>query len=155
MERTEFEEVEPLLAHGDALGVGEGVGDGQTHVGQTELRLDSPVFKFHSRVHDALRMHHDFNILGRDAIEPVRLDHFKALVHIGCRVDSDFRAHGPVGVLQRLRGGHAAELFLRERAERTARSREQDFANGACLADNTLQNGGMLAVDWQNGHVVV
>src|SRR3546814_4214468 len=60
-----------------------------------------------------------------DAVEPdreqvVRLDQFEALVHHRCRIDTDLRAHRPVGMRDRLRRGDMRHRLGTESAERAA-----------------------------------
>ena len=55
----------------------------------------------------------------RQAVEVMGFDDLQPFVHHRRRVDGDFRAHAPVGVLERLRGRHRGEevpLLATERA---------------------------------------
>ena len=100
---------------------------------------------------NALALHHNLDLLRRKIKQPHCLDQLQALVHQSGAVDGDLGAHIPVGVLQRIRTGLAAQLFGGHAKERPARGREQDLGQrfGAVGILQALENGGMLAVDRQ------
>ena len=54
-----------------------------------------------------------------------------------------------------LLGCHVAELVEREGAEGSAAGREDEFLYGAHLAHQTLEDGTVLAIDGQQGHLVL
>ena len=93
----------------DAVGPGQGVPDGQAHVGHGQLGDGGAVGVGDHRVHDRLRVDHHVDLVvadadavlpGRRAEQLVGLDDLEALVHERRRVDGDLRAHDPGGVGQ-------------------------------------------------------
>ncbi len=69
------------VAAGRRSGCGEGVLDGYPHVGLADLRLDAAVDELDHRVDNALRVHHDVDVVVGDPEHVVRLDHLERLVH--------------------------------------------------------------------------
>ena len=55
--------------------------DGQTHVGNTQLSLDSTIMELYGTMNDTLWMYQHLYLTGIDAKEPLGLDNFKAFVH--------------------------------------------------------------------------
>ncbi len=87
---------------GQALRIGQGILDRQLHVRQAHLRFHAAIAELHQAVDDALRMHHDVDLVSLQVEEPFRLDGLQPLVHQARTVDGDLGAHVPVGMLQRL-----------------------------------------------------
>ena len=105
---------------------------------------------------DALRVDEHLDFLGGHAKEPAGLHDLEAFVHEGGGVDGDLCAHVPCGVLEGIGGGDGQQLFLAERAERAAGAGEQDLLDFVvALADEALEDGRVLAVNGQDGHVVL
>ena len=100
--------------------VAQGVLDGQLHIGQPQLRFDGPIFELHAAVYDALRVHHDLDLVHAHIEQPLGFDDLEAFVHHGRAVDGDFGAHVPVGVLQCLCLRDAQEFFSALPAEWTS-----------------------------------
>ena len=145
------EQVEALASERQSLGVGEGVLDRQTHVRHAQLGLHRSVLKLHSTMDDTLRMHQHLYLTGLDTKEPLGLDHLETLVHHRSRVDGDLGAHIPRGVFQRISLRHMGYLVHRLQAEGTTRGRQQNLFNAVLiLADKTLEDGRVLAIDGQN-----
>ena len=125
---------------------------GHTHVRHSQLRLDRPVGKLHGTVHDRLWVYHHLYLSRLDAEQPFGLYHFKTLVHHRRGVDGDFRPHRPVRMFQRLGFGHRSQLFMGKRAERAARSRQDNLLYRTYLACQTLKDGRMFRIDRQNSY---
>ena len=94
----------------EALGVRQGVLDGETHVGGAQLCLQRAVDEQDGGVDDALRMHDDVDGVVADIVQPVGLDDLQALVGERRGVDRDLGSHGPGRVPQGLRRGDGGEL---------------------------------------------
>ena len=92
----------------DAVRVGQGVADGQAHVGQRELGDGGAVGELDHRVHDRLRVDDDLDAVVADAEQLVGLDDLEALVHERRGVHGDLRSHAPgrmgQGLVDRDRG---------------------------------------------------
>ena len=112
--------VQTVAAERQALGEREGILDGQSHVGHTQLRLDGSVVELHGRVDNALRMNQHLYLRGLDTEEPLGLDDLEALVHHRRGIDGDLRTHVPGGMAQGIGLGDLGNLLHREVAERTA-----------------------------------
>ena len=108
---------------GGALGIGEGVEDGQAHVGDGDLREDGAVDELDQRVDGGLGVDGDADLRGRQVEEAAGLDDLEALVHHGGGVDGDALAHDPGGVLEGLRGGDVLEVGERACCGRGRRRR--------------------------------
>ena len=80
VEAAELRPVDATKGGADASRVGEGVPDGQAHVGQRQLRDGAAVGELGHRVDNALRVHHDLDAVVGGAEQFVRLDHFQPLV---------------------------------------------------------------------------
>ena len=106
---------------------------------------------------DALALHHDLNFFRRQTEEPYGLDELQTLVHQGSRVDGDLCAHVPVGVLEGVCTGLAAQLLGGHAEEGAAGGREQNFgqAGSALLILQALEDGGVLAVHRQQLYPVL
>ena len=102
-------------------------------------------------MHDALALDNDLNLFRRQAEQPHGLDQLQTLVHQGGRVNGDLCPHVPVGVLEGVSFGLAAQLLGLHPEEGTAGSREQDLgqAGGALLILQALENGRVLTVHRQ------
>ena len=147
-----FGEIKPVERGTDTVRIGEGVLDRQTHIRHTELRFHRPVFKLHHRVNHGLRMHHDFNLAGLNAKQPLRLDNLKTFVHHRSGVDGNLGPHLPVGVFQGLRlGHHGLKLLQRAGTERSPEAVSMTFlyriADFSC---QTLKNSGMFESTGKN-----
>ena len=144
-----------------ALGKCEGVGDRGAHVGVAQFGDDGAIHIGHHRMDHALRMDHHFDQRGGRTEQPVRLDHFQALVHHGGRVDRNLAPHDPVRVLAGFVGGDVFERLDRAVQERTARGGQEDLghAGRAGLARirlrQGLENRIVLAIDRQQGGAVL
>ena len=88
-----------------AVGVGQRVLDGKSHVGGAQLGLEGAVDEPDGRVDDALRMDDDLDGVVADIVQPVRLDDLQALVRERRRVDRDLGAHRPGRVAEGLGRG--------------------------------------------------
>ena len=86
-----------------AIGIGQRVLDGKSHVGGAQLGLEGAVDEPDGGVDDALRVDDDLDRVVVDIVQPVRLDDLQALVGERRRVDRDLGAHRPGRVAQRLR----------------------------------------------------
>ena len=106
---------------------------------------------------DALALHHDLNFFRRQTEEPYGLDELQTLVHQGGRVDGDFCTHIPVGVLEGVCTGLAAQLLGGHAEEGAAGGREQNFgqAGSALFILQALEDGGVLAVHRKQLHAVL
>ena len=123
-------------------GVGEGILNGESHVGNSQLCLDTSVGELNGAMNDAFGVNHDLDVGGSNVEEPLGFNHLKALVHEGGRVDGNLCAHFPIGVAKGLSGCYFLHLLLGERAEGASRGGEQDFLNLIiALARNGLKNG--------------
>ena len=102
-------------------------------------------------MNDALALHHDLDLLRGQTEQPDGLDQLQTLVHQGGGVDGDLGPHVPVGVLQGIGLGLAAQLLGLHPKEWPAGSRQQDLgqALGALLILQTLEDGGVLTVHRQ------
>ena len=151
-----LEEVEAWAVQVQTLGEREGILNGQSHIGHTELRLHASIGKLYGAVHDRLRMDEHLYAVGRNAEEPACLHHLEAFVHECCRVDGDLCAHVPSGVFQGIGSGDRLQLLLRELAEGSTRACQENlFYFVVAFAHQTLEDGRVLAVDGQDGHVVL
>ena len=130
VEPGEFGEVERREGIRHALGVGDGVLDGEAHVGGRELREHRAVDELDHGMHDGLRMDDDFHAGHLDIEKPAGLDHFEAFVEERGGVDGDLRAHRPGGMFQRLLDGHAGELRGGHLAKRAAAGGEDQPPDG-------------------------
>ena len=128
---------------------------GHTHVRHSQLRLDRPVGKLHGTVHDRLWVYHHLYLSRLDAEQPFGLYHFKTLVHHRRGVDGDFRPHRPVRMFQRLGFGHRSQLFMGKRAERTARSRQDNLLYRTYLACQTLEDSRMFRIHRNDVRMII
>ena len=143
-----IEEVEPRGRPGLAPRVGHGVLDGNSHVRESELRLEGAVDELDQGMDEALRMDEHIDLLVVQIVQPACLDHLQALVGERCRVDRDLGAHRPVGVSERLVRGRRRDAFRWPVAERTARRGEDHAPHGVeSLADQALPQRRVLRVD--------
>ena len=153
-ERLEVE-APPLRGHGasrgrrQALGEGEGVLDGEAHVGESQLGLVRAVGELDERVHDALGVDHGVDLRVRKSIQPFGLDDLERLVDQRGRVDRDLRPHPPGGVRERLaRRSTAVERRRVAAAERSpAGGQHQTRHEPDPFPDQALPDGRVLAVD--------
>ena len=101
-------------------------------------------------------MHEHLNLTRLHAEEPFSLDHLEALVHHRGRVDGNLSAHVPSRMAQGVGLRHPCQLVGGHQAEGTSAGREQDLVDRVTvLADETLEDGRVLAVDGQDGHVIL
>src|ERR1041385_1398973 len=75
-----------------ALGIRQGVLDGDDHAGLGELGQHGSIDPLYHAVNDALRMDHDLDLFDGHIEEKVRFDHLESFVHQGGTVDGDFRS---------------------------------------------------------------
>ncbi len=80
----------------EAFRPGKCVGDGRAHVRRTELGEHGAVHVFDQRVHDALSVDDDLDLLGGEAEEQTGFDQLEPLVHESGRIHRDLAAHHPV-----------------------------------------------------------
>ena len=85
-----------------AVGVGQGVLDGKSHVRGAQLGLEGAVDEPDGGVDDALRVDDHLDRVVLDIVQPVCLDDLQALVGERRRVDRDLGAHRPGRVAERL-----------------------------------------------------
>ena len=78
------------------------------------------VGKLHSRVHNAFALDNNLNLILRQAKQPDSLNQLQTFVHQGGGIDRDLSAHIPVGVLEGIRLGFAAQLLGRHTKEWSA-----------------------------------
>ncbi len=109
VELSEMGEVEGEIA-GYAVGPGEGVEDGEAHVGDGDLGEDAAVDVLHQGVDGGLGVDGDLDARGGKVEEAAGFDDFEALVEHGGGVDGDALAHDPGGMLEGLGGGDAVEV---------------------------------------------
>ena len=141
---------------GYALGPGEGVEDGEAHVGDGDLREDAAVDVLDQRVNGGLGMDGDFDLRGGKVEEAAGFDDLEALVEHGGGVDGDALAHDPGGVLEGLGGGDVVEVGERGVAEGAAGGGEPDlFDFGGGAAAEALVDGVVLGVDGEEVDVVL
>ena len=76
----------------------------------TQLREHRAVREFDHRMHDALRMNHDFDSLHLHAEKPMRLDHLQPFVEECGGIDRDLRTHVPGRMLERLFDGDDRQI---------------------------------------------
>ena len=138
------------------------MGDRRAHVRVTQLGQHGTVDIRHHRMDHALRVDQHFDLLGRRAEQPVRLDYLQPLVHHGGRIDGNLAPHGPGRMLAGLVRRNLVERLDVAREEGAAGSRQHDFchASGAWRATmgvrHALEDGVMLTVDGQqHGAVIV
>ena len=97
----------------------------------------------------------------REVEEPVGFDEFEGFVHEGCRVDGDFFAHGPGGVVEGLVDGGVLDLLEGLRSEGASGGGEGDAADGVgcggwgCIilggeCEEALPEGGVFGVDGED-----
>ena len=151
VEFSEGGEVEGSEGIGDAVRVGDGVVDGEAHVGAAELGEDRAVGEFDHGVDDALRVDDDIDASHFDIEEPAGLDHFEAFVEERGGVDGDFAAHVPRGVFEGLFEGGGGDLVWGPCAEGPAASGEDETADvGWGSAVEALEDGVVFAVDGED-----
>ncbi len=139
-----------------AVGPGEGVEDGEAHVGDRDLGEDAAVNVLHQRMDGGLGVDGYLDARGRKVEEAAGFDDFEALVEHGGGVDGDALAHDPGGVLEGLRGGDAVEVGERGVAEGAAGGREPDlFDFGGGAGAEALVDGVVLGVDGEEVDVVL
>ena len=107
-------------------------------------------------MNNRLWMYQYLYLLGIDTEEPLGLNHFEALVHHRSRINGNLCAHIPGRMFQSISLRHVGYLLHRLQTERTAGSRQQDlFYRVHVLAHKTLEDGRVLAVDGQDGGVIL
>ena len=143
-----LQQIQRRLRRGGAVGIGEGVADGQLHIRRAQLSDHGSVHVLHQGVNDALAVNHRVHLGKGQAVEPHGLDDLQALIHQGGAVDGDFGTHGPVGVLQGILGPHGLQLLIGFAEEGPAAAGEDEAAKlrFALAAPEALEDGGMLAV---------
>ena len=140
--------VQPVVHRVRARRVAERELNGQAHVLRAELRHHRAVDKLYHRVYDALRVNNHLYIVRADGKEVHRLYKLQALVHHRRAVNGYFRAHAPVGVLDRLLRRDVFQLRARPAAKRSAAAGEQQLFQLALSAPHeALEDGGMLGID--------
>ena len=76
-------QVQAVATQRQALGEREGILDRQTHVGNTQLSLDSTIVELYGTMYDTLRMYQYLYLTGLNTKEPFGLNDLKAFVHHG------------------------------------------------------------------------
>ena len=76
-----LEQIEALATQVQTLGEGEGILDGQAHVGHAELSLYRTVLKLHGTMYNRLWMDEYLYLFSINAKQPFGLNHLEALVH--------------------------------------------------------------------------
>ena len=148
-------EVEGEVLGRDALGVGEGVEDGEAHVGDGDLGEDAAVDEFDEGVDGGLGVDGDADLRGRQVEEAAGFDDLEALVHHGGGVDGDALAHDPGGVLEGLCG-----VMWSKSARGVLRKGPPEAVSQICLTSAgvpprmALVDGVVLGVDGEEGYVV-
>ena len=154
VELLDGEEVQAVATQRQSLREGEGILDGQSHIGNAELCLDGTILELHGRMDNALRMYQHLNLTGIDTEEPLGLDDLKAFVHHGGRVDGNLRTHIPSRMAQCISLGDRLQLFHRAVAERTSRGGQENLLHGVViLAHQALEDSRVLAIDRQDRRV--
>ena len=131
------------------------MGNGNPHVGITQLRQYRAVDIFHHGMDDALRMDDHIQLLGRHVEEELGLDQLQPLVHERGRVDRDLAAHRPLGMLAGLLGRGGGNSLRRPGPERPARGGKDQASDGTARIHassairQALEDGIVLAVDRQ------
>src|ERR1035441_1571523 len=74
-------------------------------------------------------MHQNADLAGRHVEQPARLDHLKAFIHQGCRIDGDALAHLPGRVVERLLDRDVGELAGGSVQKRAARGSQPNPLN--------------------------
>ena len=120
------EQVQRCNARLDTSGPRQRVRQRSAHIGIAELREHRAVVIFDQRMNDALRMHDDVDLRRTRAEQPVRLDHFEALVHERGRIYRNLAAHAPVWMCTRLVRRDRRQFVAFFAAERAAGRGEQD-----------------------------
>ena len=101
---------------------------------------------------DRLGVHQHLDLVRIQIEKMISLNHFEALVHQGCRIDRDLRAHRPIGVLERGLQRRLADLVLRPGPERPARRRDDDLGDVLAPARRPAPGTARCApVDRQHG----
>ncbi len=155
-QRGEVEGEVDLAFDVDALGVGEGVEDGEAHVGDGDLGEDAAVDKFDEGVDGGLGVDGCADLRGGQGEETAGFYDLEALVHHGGRVDGDALAHDPGGVLEGLGGGDVLEVGEGGVAEGASGGGEPDLTDlGWGSAAHALVDGVVLGVDGEQGYVVL
>ena len=130
---------------------GDGILDGETHVGVTELCQLGAIFEFDKGVDDALRMDNDIDLLDWDIEEPSGLDHFESFIEERGGVDGDLLTHCPSGVFEGLFEGDVFDIRGGGGAEGAAGGGEDEsFDRIVLIPLETLENGVVLAIDRKN-----
>jgi hypothetical protein len=106
----------------DTIRPGYGVLDWKAHVGMAQLRQHRPISELDNRMHDALGMHNNLNLIQGNPKQPPRFDHLQALVEKSRRINCDLWAHFPGRVLQRLPRRDRIQFLGRPGSKRAARS---------------------------------
>ena len=140
---------------GDALWVGEGVEDGEAHVGDGDLREDAAVDELDERVDGGLGVDGHADLLWRQVEEAAGFDDLEALVHHGGGVDGDALAHDPGGMFEGLLRGDSVEVGEGSVAEGATGGGEPDLLDfGGGAAAHALVDGVVFGVDGQEGDVM-
>ena len=101
-------------------------------------------------------MNEHFYLIGRNAEEPFGLSHLETLVHERSRVDGDLGSHVPCRMAERIGSSYLSQLLHGVMAERSARAGEQYLVYlVVVLAHQALEDGTVLAVDRQDGRMIL
>ena len=101
-------------------------------------------------------MHQYLYLRGFHAEEPLGLDDLKSLIHHGGAVDGNLGAHVPRRMAQGIGLGDGGQLLVAHQTEGSAAGGEQNLLYlVVVLTDETLENGRVLAVDGQDGIVIL
>jgi len=141
---------------GYTVGPGEGVEDGEAHIGDGDLREDAAVDVLDEGMDGGLGMNGDLDAVGGKVEEAAGFDDFEALVEHGGGVDGDALAHDPGGVFEGLGGGDAVEVGQRGVTKRPAGCGEPDLLDliGGSGAE-ALVDGVVLGINGEEVYVVL
>ena len=129
--------------------------DGKTHIRLADLGQNRSVAELHHGMYQTLRLHHDADFFHRHTEQKTCLDHLQPLVYQCRGVDSDFRSHAPVRVLQRILRAYIFQFFPFSAPERTAGSSNPKLVDFPVLsALQTLEQRAVLTVNRKNLHMV-
>ena len=106
-----LEQIKAFTAQMQTLWEREGILDGQTHIGHTQLSLYTSILELYGTVYDRLRMNQHLNLIGFYPEEPFGFNDLEALVHHRSRVDGDLGTHIPCGVPQGISLRHVSDFL--------------------------------------------
>ena len=100
-------------------------------------------------------MDDDLDFVGGEAKEPAGFDDFKGFVEHGGRIDGDFAAHAPGGMIESILEGGVFDFFCGSAAERAAAGGEDDFFDLFEPAGlGGLKDGGMFGINGEELDII-